>query len=131
MFRRATVQDFSAVTAACLLVKAEAYDALGGLDEAFSVAFNDVDFCLRARDAGYRIVWTPYAVLTHYESKSRGLDEKDKTKAERFAGEQARLYAVHGRENILADPYYNPSLTKDREDFSESADLRNLKYPAI
>ena len=131
MFRLATVQDFSAVTAACLLVKAEAYDALGGLDEAFSVAFNDVDFCLRARDAGYRIVWTPYAVLTHYESKSRGLDEKDKTKAERFAGEQARLYAVHGRENIFADPYYNPSLTKDREDFSESADLRNLKYPAI
>ena len=53
------------------------------------------------------------------------------TVAARFAGEQARLYAVHGRENILADPYYNPSLTKDREDFSESADLRNLKYPAI
>ncbi len=131
LFRLATVQDFSAVTGACLLVKAAVYDAVGGLDEAFSVAFNDVDFCLRVRDAGYRIAWTPYAVLTHYESKSRGLDEKDPVKAARFAGEQARLYAVHGRENILADPYYNPSLTKDREDFSESADLRNLKQPQI
>lgn len=131
LFRLATVQDFSAVTGACLLVKASVYDALGGLDEAFTVAFNDVDFCLRAREAGYRIAWTPYAVLTHWESRSRGIDEKDRTKAARFAGEQARLYAVHGRENILADPYYNPSLTKDREDFSESADLRNLREPPL
>lgn len=127
MFRAATVQNFSAVTAACLLVKTAVYDALGGLDEAFTVAFNDVDFCLRARDAGYKIIWTPYAKLTHYESKSRGLDEKDASKKARFDGEQARLYQVHTRAGILADPYYNPSLTKDREDFSESDDLRNLK----
>ena len=131
MFRLATVQDFSAVTGACLLVRASLYDALGGLDEAFTVAFNDVDFCLRARDAGARIVWTPYARLIHYESKSRGMDEKDPAKKARFAGEQQRLYAVHGRAAILADPYYNPSLTKDREDFSESDDLRNLKHPAL
>ena len=131
MFRLGTVQDFSAVTAACLLVRTEVYDALGGLDEAFTVAFNDVDFCLRARDAGHRIVWTPYARLIHYESKSRGLDEKDPAKKARFAGEQQRLYAVHGRENILNDPYYSPSLTRDREDFSESDDLRNLKHPAL
>ncbi|MFI3168406.1 MAG: glycosyltransferase family 2 protein [Faecalibacterium sp.] len=129
MFRAATVQNFSAVTAACLLVQAEVYDALGGLDEAFTVAFNDVDFCLRARDAGHRIIWTPYAKLTHYESKSRGLDEKDAAKKARFDGERARLYAQHTRAGILADPYYNPSLTKDREDFSESDDLRNLKNP--
>lgn len=127
MFRAATVQDFSAVTAACLLVSAKIYDEMQGLDEKFTVAFNDVDFCLRVRDAGYRVVWTPYACLTHYESKSRGLDEKNKEKMARFEGERARLYEKHTREGILADPYYNPSLSKDREDFSESEDLRNLK----
>ena len=72
LFRAATVQDFSAVTGACLLVKASVWDEVGGLDEKFAVAFNDVDFCLRVRDAGYRIAWTPYAELVHYESKSRG-----------------------------------------------------------
>ena len=127
LFRIATVQDFSAVTGACLLVKASVYDEVGGLDEQFAVAFNDVDFCLRVRDAGCRIAWTPYAELTHYESKSRGGDEKDPTKAARFAAEQQRLYTIHGKENILDDPYYNPNLTRDREDFSESDDLRGLK----
>ena len=127
LFRIATVQDFSAVTGACLLVKASVYDEVGGLDEQFAVAFNDVDFCLRVRDAGYRIAWTPYAELTHYESKSRSGDEKDPAKAARFAAEQQRLYTIHGKENILDDPYYNPNLTRDREDFSESDDLRGLK----
>lgn len=127
LFRIATVQDFSAVTGACLLVKASVYDKVGGLDEQFAVAFNDVDFCLRVRDAGCRIAWTPYAELTHYESKSRGGDEKDPAKAARFAAEQQRLYTIHGKENILDDPYYNPNLTRDREDFSESDDLRGLK----
>ena len=127
LFRAATVQDFSAVTGACLLVKTSVYDEVGGLDEGFAVAFNDVDFCLRVREAGYRIAWTPYAELYHYESKSRGGDEKDPVKARRFAAEQQRLYDRHGRENILDDPYYNPSLTYDREDFSESADLRRLQ----
>ena len=117
------------MTGACLLVKASVYDEVGGLDEQFAVAFNDVDFCLRVRvrDAGYRIAWTPYAELTHYESKSRGGDEKDPAKAARFAAEQQRLYTIHGKENILDDPYYNPNLTRDREDFSESDDLRGLK----
>ena len=127
LFRIATVQDFSAVTGACLLVKASVYDEVGGLDEQFAVAFNDVDFCLRVRDAGCRIAWTPYAELTHYESKSRGGDEKDPAKAARFAAEQQRLYTIHGKENILDAPYYNPNLTRDREDFSESDDLRGLK----
>ncbi len=131
MFRIATVQDFSAVTAACLLVRAEVYDEMGGLDEEFTVAFNDVDFCLRVRDAGYRIVWTPYARLYHYESKSRGSDEKDKAKKERFAREQKRLTDRFTRYGLTHDPYYNPSLTLDREDFSESDDLRNLKEPEL
>lgn len=95
MFRAGTVQDLSAVTGACLLVRADVWDALGGLDEAFAVAFNDVDFCLRVRDSGERIIWTPYAQLYHHESKSRGDDEKDPVKAARFAAEQQRLYALH------------------------------------
>ncbi len=127
MFRLATVQDYSACTAACLLVRTSAYDAIGGLDEAFTVAFNDVDFCLRLREKGWRIVWTPYAELYHHESKSRGSDEEDPAKKARFAKEQARLYEVHGRQNILRDPYYNPNLSLDYEDFRESGDLRNLK----
>ena len=131
LFRTATVQDFSAVTGACLLVKTSVWDKVKGLDEAFAVAFNDVDFCLRVRDAGYRIAWTPYAQLTHYESKSRGGDEKDPVKARRFTAEQQRLYEVHGKANILHDPYYNPNLTMDREDFSESDDLRGLKEGRI
>lgn len=131
LFRAAAVQDFSAVTGACLLVRTSVYDRVGGLDEKFAVAFNDVDFCLRVRDAGYRIAWTPYAELVHYESKSRGGDEKDPVKAARFAAEQQRLYEVHGRENILNDPYYSPNLTLDREDFSESDDLRGLKEGVV
>ena len=95
MFRLATVQDFSAVTAACLLVRTAVYDELHGLDEEFTVAYNDVDFCLRVRDAGWRIVWTPYAELYHYESKSRGSDENDPAKKARFDAEHERLYTVH------------------------------------
>ena len=126
MFRAATVQDLSAVTAACMLVRAEVYDAVGGLDEAFEVAFNDVDFCLRVRELGWRIAWTPYAQLYHYESKSRGLDEKDPVKKERFATEQNRLRARHAAA-LKRDPYYSPNLTLDREDFSENPDHRFLK----
>ncbi len=118
MFRLATVQDFSAVTAACMLVKASVFDEAGGLDEGFAVAFNDVDFCLRVRAAGYRVLYTPYAELYHWESKSRGADTKGEAK-ERFAAERARLRGRWGQA-LLRDPYYNPNLTLDREDFSES-----------
>lgn len=118
MFRAATVQNFSAVTAACMLVKASVYDAAGGLDEGFAVAFNDVDFCLRVRRLGYRVLFTPYAELYHYESKSRGLDTKGAAK-ERFAGERRRMKERYG-ESLIHDPYYNPNLTLDREDFTES-----------
>ena len=118
MFRAATVQDLSAVTAACLLVKAAVYDEAGGLDEDFAVAFNDVDFCLRVRALGYRVLFTPYAELYHYESKSRGLDTKGPAR-ERFEGERRRMKQRYG-ERLLRDPFYNPNLTLDREDFSES-----------
>ncbi|MEG1639713.1 MAG: glycosyltransferase family 2 protein, partial [Ruthenibacterium sp.] len=85
-------------------------------------------FCLRIRAAGYRIAYTPYAELYHYESKSRGLDEKDKTKRIRFDAERARLKERYG-DALLRDPYYNPNLTLDREDFSESDALPKEVFP--
>lgn len=127
MFRLSTVQNFSAVTAACLLVKASVYDAVGGLDEAFKVAFNDVDFCLRVRNAGWRIVYTPYAQLYHYESKSRGVDTKGEAK-KRFDGERARMKMRYGA-TLTSDPFYNPNLTLDREDFTESDALPKEVFP--
>ena len=66
-------QDYSAVTAACMMVKREAFDKVHGLSEEFQVAFNDIDFCLRLGKAGYLVVYNPYAELYHYESKSRVL----------------------------------------------------------
>ena len=68
-------QDYSAVTAACMMVKRSAFDQVGGLTEELAVAFNDIDFCMKLRAAGYLIVYNPYAELYHYESKSRGLED--------------------------------------------------------
>ena len=90
-----------------------------------------MDYCLKLWQKGLLNVYTPRAEAYHYESKSRGGDEKDPVKAARFAAEQQRLYEVHGKANILHDPYYNPNLTMDREDFSESDDLRGLKEGRI
>ena len=103
------------------MVKASVYDEVGGLDEEFKVAFNDVDFCLAIRKAGYSVVFTPYAEAYHYESKSRGLDKKGEAK-ERFDGERARLKERWG-DALLHDPFYNPNLTLDMENFSEAAVL--------
>ena len=103
MFRAATVQDFSAVTGACLLVKTSVWDEVGGLDEAFAVAFNDVDFCVRVREAGYTNVFTPFAQLYHYESKSRGLDESP-AKRKRFASEVERFQKRWAKQLAAGDP---------------------------
>lgn len=118
MFRQACVQELSAVTGACMFVKALVFDEMKGFDEGFSVAYNDVDFCLRVRNAGYSIIFTPYAELYHHESKSRGSDESGAA-LERFKNEQDKMKKRYG-ENLLKDPYYNPNLTYDREDFTES-----------
>jgi len=118
MFRLACVQNLSCVTAANLLVTRQAFEAADGLDEEFTVAFNDVDFCLRIRDMGYQILFTPYAECYHHESISRGSDKKGEKK-ERFEGERNRLKGRHGP-GLLRDPFYNPNLTLDMEDFSES-----------
>ena len=118
MFRLSCVQNLSCVTAACMLVTRQAYERANGLDEDFAVAFNDVDFCLRVRDMGYDVVFTPYAECYHYESVSRGSDKTGEKKA-RFDSERKRLKDRFG-DSLLHDPYYNPNLTLDMEDFSES-----------
>ncbi len=109
-------QNLSAVTAACLVVKREIYDLVGGLDEAFKVAYNDVDFCLRVQDKGYKNIYTPYAELYHHESKTRGSDNTTQNK-KRFDSEKA-LLLDRWPEIIKHDPAYNPNLTRAREDFS-------------
>jgi GT2 family glycosyltransferase len=112
-------QAMSAVTAACLLVRREVYQEVGGLDEDnLKVAFNDVDFCLKVRIAGYRNVWTPYAELYHHESVSRGLEDTPEKKA-RFEKEVLFMKSKWG-DVLLKDPYYNPNLTLEHEDFSLS-----------
>ena len=117
MGRLIYAQDLSAVTAACVMVRRDVWDELGGLDETFEVAFNDVDLCMRIRKAGYLIVWTPFAELYHYESKSRGSDEAPE-KRKRFLGEVARFQTRWAKELAAGDPYYNPNFTLDKEDFS-------------
>ncbi len=111
------VQNLSAVTAAVMLVKKGVYCQVGGLDaDNLKVAFNDVDFCLKVREAGYRNLWTPYAELYHHESVSRGLDDTPEKKV-RF--EQEHRFMKKKWENLLyPDPCYNPNLTQVREDFS-------------
>ena len=110
-------QNYSAVTAACVMIPKKVWDTVGGLDEEFQVAFNDVDLCMRIRKAGYLIVWTPYAELYHYESKSRGAEDTPE-KRKRFEGEVRRFQERWKKELAAGDPYYNPNLTLDREDFS-------------
>jgi GT2 family glycosyltransferase len=75
MLRLTIAQNYSCVTAACVMLRRSVWDAVEGLDESFKVAFNDVDMCMRIRKAGYNIVWTPYCELYHYESKSRGAED--------------------------------------------------------
>lgn len=115
--RACITQNLSACTAACLLVRKDVFVEIEGLDEGFAVAFNDIDLCMKIRKAGYLIVFTPYAEFYHYESKSRGLEDSPE-KIARFNGEIERFMKKWGKELDAGDPYYNPNLTLDREDFS-------------
>lgn len=115
--RSRLVQNYSAVTAACLAVKRRVFLEVGGLDEEhLTVAFNDVDFCLKVLRTGLRNLWTPFAELYHHESASRGL-ETTPEKVERFGAE---IETMRARWEVLLqnDPAYNPNLTLMREDFS-------------
>ena len=111
-------QELSAVTGACMLVRRSAFDAVGGFDEGLPVAFNDIDFCIRLRLAGWRIVWTPDAELYHHESVSRGREDTPE-KHQRFLGEVARM-ARRWDGVLQTDPAYNPNLTLDGVDFGMS-----------
>jgi len=111
------VHNLSAVTAACLVVRRSVFDQVEGLDEEhLQVAFNDVDFCIKVREAGYRNLWTPYAELFHHESKSRGQDDTPE-KQERFQREFKYMQKKWGK-FLIQDPNYNPNLTSSSEDFS-------------
>lgn len=115
--RLKVVQNYCAVTAACLLVKRDLYTAVGGLNEdKLTVGYNDVDFCLKIYSKGLRNVWTPYAKLIHHESISRG-DDLTAEKQHRLKNEREYMLANWG--GLLDnDPYYSPHLTKDADDFS-------------
>lgn len=121
-FHRAMcAQDYSAVTAACMMSKRSVFDQVGGFRKELAVAFNDIDYCLKIRALGKKVVYNPYALLYHYESKSRGLEDTPE-KVERFNREVARFIGYWPEIVIQGDPYYNPNLTLRKSNFS----LRDL-----
>ena len=126
-FRAKLISSFSAVTAACLLVRKSLYLQVDGLNEKdLIVAFNDVDFCLKLREIGYRNIWTPYAELYHHESASRGSEDSPE-KVARFNGElnyMRRRWA----DTIQQDPAYSPNLTLDYEDFTYARQPRTMNF---
>jgi GT2 family glycosyltransferase len=110
-----TVNNFSAVTAACCMIRRDVFEEVGGFDEGLAIAFNDVDLCLRIRAAGYRIVYLPHVVLYHHESKSRGHEDTPE-KLARFLREQQVMHE-RWKSDTLPDPYYNVNLIRDAENY--------------
>lgn len=117
MGRLCYAQDVSAVTGACLLVKKSLWDEVGGLDEEFAVALNDVDFCLKLRQKGYWNIWTPFAELFHFESNSRGSD-LDGESAKRYQAECDKFRERYGKIIDDGDPFYNVNFSLDRSDYT-------------
>ena len=110
-------REVSAVTGACLMVRRDVFEEVGGMEEEFVVALNDVDFCMKVRVAGYDILFNPYAKLYHYESKSRGYEDTEEKQA-RFQSEIDRFQEKWQEEIEKGDPFYNPNLTLHRADYS-------------
>jgi GT2 family glycosyltransferase len=104
------IRNYSAVTAACMATRIDVLERTRGFDEAFAVDFNDVDFCLRAIQAGYRVVYTPFAELLHFEGSSLQRKHQDPRELELFVHRWAAWMA--------GDPHYNPNLTSQNVDFS-------------
>ena len=126
MHKESLQQNLSAVTAACMMIKREAYDAAGGFEEKLAVAFNDVDFCLKVREQGYLIVYDPYVELYHYESKSRGAEDTPE-KVRRFQGEIEYMRTRWIRILKDGDPYYNKNFSLKKWNYclrAESAPKR-------
>ncbi|MEW8379832.1 MAG: glycosyltransferase family 2 protein, partial [Candidatus Thiodiazotropha taylori] len=117
MGRSVLVQNYTAVTAACMLVRREVFESVDGFDEEnLAVAFNDVDICIRIYQQGYNNLWTPYAEFYHHESASRGAEDTPE-KQRRFSGEAQYMLDKYGP-LLERDPAYNPNLTRCGEDFS-------------
>ena len=117
MHREALQQDLSAVTAACMMVRRSLFEQLGGFTEQLAVAFNDVDFCLRAREMGYLVVYDPYVELYHYESKTRGAeDTQEKVRRFQTEIEYMRTRWISVLKN--GDPYYNRNLSLKKWNYS-------------
>ena len=115
--RAVLTQNFSAVTGACLVVRKALFEQVGGLnDQELAVGFNDVDFCLKLVEAGYRNVWTPYAELVHHESATRGQDNSPEK--QRRAEKELRYMRKRWGDKLYADPAYNPNLSDGRDDMS-------------
>lgn len=114
--RAVCIQDYNAVTAACLMTKRSVFEQVQGLREEFEVAFNDIDFCMKVRKQGLLVVYTPYAKFYHYESKSRGADTTPE-KAERFMREIQLFEKLWPEIYHEGDNYYNPNLSYERADF--------------
>lgn len=117
MGRLKIVQNLSAVTGACLMMRKEIFQEVAGFDERYQLAFNDIDLCLKIREKGYLVVWTPHAELYHYESKTRRNDGNPEKQA-RFTQEQELFRQKWKVVLEQGDPYYNPNLTLAHEDFS-------------
>jgi GT2 family glycosyltransferase len=114
--RLSMVHDFSAVTGAVMVMRKAVYEEVGGLDETnLTVAYNDIDLCLKIRRAGYRVLWTPFARLVHYESASRGLDMAPE-KRTRYELEVAYMRSAWGSA-LMVDPFYSPNFDLNRPDF--------------
>ena len=116
MGRLCYAQDVTAVTGACLMVKKSIYEEVNGLDESFTISLNDVDLCLKIREKGYLNIFTPFAELYHYESKTRGMDEGEKLR--RYERECAHFRDKWKEQLDAGDPYYNPNFSLDYSDFT-------------
>ena len=116
MGRLCYTQDVTAVTGACLMVKKSIYEEVDGLDESFTISLNDVDLCLKIREKGYLNIFTPFAELYHYESKTRGMEEGEKLR--RYERECAHFRDKWKEQLDAGDPYYNPNFSLDYSDFT-------------
>mgnify|MGYP000873563049 FL=1 len=126
-FNRAMcAQNYNAVTAACMMSKRSLFDQVGGFTEELAIAFNDIDYCMKIRELGKLVVYAPYALFYHYESKSRGLEDTPE-KVARF-NEEIKKFADRWPEILKnGDPYYNPNLTLRKSNFA----LRDLRKEKI
>jgi len=119
------IQNYSAVTGACLMMRKAVFYEIGGFDEKYDLALSDIDLCLKALSANYLIVWTPYAELIHRESVTRGYED-DENKQRRFKGEVDRFKRRWSTVLERGDEYYNPNLTLSAEDFSIDSNPVNV-----